>query len=99
VFEINKGIFRPESGTQLLSCNHFSFRLQKHAKDLERLFLDGYAHAVFSKLTSIQIDLVPVKAPTSRIGTVSDQEKPRFVVSDSTPIALQEAESTVHLCR
>jgi hypothetical protein len=41
VFEINKGVFRPKRGTQLLARNHFSFCLQEHAKYLEGLFLDG----------------------------------------------------------
>jgi hypothetical protein len=52
VLEVDKGVFRPECGAQLLARNHFSVGLQKHAQYLEGLFLDGYAYALFSQLTS-----------------------------------------------
>jgi hypothetical protein len=87
---IISAFFRPKRGAQLLARNHFSFRLQKHAKYLERLFLDGYTHAVFSQPTSVQIDFVSVEAPNNRIGTVGDQMKPRFVCSILRPPITRE---------
>ena len=58
--------------------------MQKYEKYLERLVLNGNSRAVFSQLAAIQIDLISVKTH-NRIGTVSDQRKPRLVVSDFTP--------------
>ena len=63
VLEVNEGVVGPQSVTQLLASDHFSFGFQQQAKYLQRLLLNSNRSASrLAQFTAGQIDLKPVEA-------------------------------------
>jgi hypothetical protein len=66
MLEVNEGIVRPQSDTQLLASNDSSFGRQQQAENLQRLLLNPNRSSLrCTQLTAAQIDLEPVKASTN----------------------------------
>jgi hypothetical protein len=65
MLEVNEGIARPQSDTQLLASNDSSFDRQQQAENLERLLLNPNRNTLrCTQVTAAQIDLEPIKAST-----------------------------------
>jgi hypothetical protein len=66
MLEVNEGIVRPQSDTQLLASNDSSFGRQQQAENLERLLLNPNRSTLrCTQVTAAQIGLEPIKASTN----------------------------------
>ena len=62
MLEIDKCVFGPEGGSQLLSGDDFAFRFQQQTEHLEWLVLNGHADAGAKQFATAQVDLKPGKS-------------------------------------
>jgi hypothetical protein len=71
MFEVNKGVFRPQGSAQLLPVYDLSLRLQEQAKHLERLFLNGHPNPGAEQFPAAQSGAVSRCSDRRRIDRIA----------------------------